>query len=391
MLEQPAPKPRLRSLYLYLTHECNQACAHCWINPKLEGRYRAELPSLDDYRRFIEAALPLGLDYLKLTGGEPLLRQEVRPLIAFARSHGIDVHVESNAMLVSAEHAEFFRRHEVQMSISLDAATAAVHDRRRGLAGAFERTLRAIGLLVAAGVPLTIVASVSRSNLGELVPILDLLTTIKGEAPLNFKINPIVPMGRAVKLSRRGETLTPPELLDLARYVTDVLTPRYRSHDVAITLQLEIAYFSIDSLIQGDGRGGLGHCGFLSLLSILADGSITFCGLGYAQPELVMGNVREDHDLPALWEGHPLLREVRHAVHGGLEGVCGECLFHPVCLGGCRAVALSAGGSLTASPVWCQSLYDAGLFPPSRLRHPERYPPVSPEQLGLARLETPTP
>jgi len=388
MQTQPSVAPRLRSLYLYLTHECNQRCAHCWINPKVEGRYQGRRPGLADYQRFIDTALPMGLDYLKLTGGEPLLRDEVGPLITFARSRGVDVHVESNAMLVTAEHAEFFKRNDVQMSVSLDASTAAVHDRRRGLPGAFERTLRALGLLTEAGVPLTIVTSVSRSNLEEIPPILDLLATVKRKSPLNFKINPIVPMGRAVKMGRRGETLTPPELLDLARFVTDELSPRYRRHGISITLQLEIAYFSIDSLLHGGGRGGLGHCGFLSLLSILADGSITFCGLGYAKPELVMGNVCDDYDLPTLWAEHPLLTDVRRYVHGELEGVCGECLFHPVCLGGCRAVALAAGGSLAASPVWCQSLYDAGLFPPSRLRNQETYAaaPAPPSSLvGAAR------
>jgi AdoMet-dependent heme synthase len=373
---QPDPPPPLRSLYIYLTHECNQHCGHCWINPTLEGRYCGRRPAFEEYRRFFDAAVPMGLDYIKLTGGEPLLRPEFRPLIEYAAAAGIAVQVETNGMLVTPEIAAFMKHHGVQTSISLDAATAAVHDRRRGLRGAFDRTMAAVEILGDAGVPVMIVTSISRSNLDEVPRILDLLVHLKRKAPLNYKINPIVPMGRAKHMERRGETLTPRELLDLAGSVTNDLTPRYRAHGIGITLQLEIAFFSIDNLIRGEGRGGLGHCGFLNLISILADGSITFCGLGYAAPELVMGNICEDYDLPELWRSHPLLAEVRRVVRGDLEGVCGECLFQPVCLGGCRAVALAAGGTLAASPVWCQALYDAGLFPASRLRDPAKLAPT---------------
>lgn len=358
----------LRSIYIYLTNECNQSCPHCWINPTREGRYEREPPELEDYYRFIDAALPLGLTYVKLTGGEPLLRRETYPLIEYARGTGVCVGLETNAMLVGRREAEFLRRHEVNVSVSLDGGSPAAHDRRRGLTGAFERTLRALELLTAAGVPLTVTAAVSRSNLSELPEILDLLRQLPRRARLDLKINPIVPVGRAQKLASRGDTLPPHELQELVQWVGDELIPRYCRQGIGIVLQLELAFFPIDSLARGMGSIGVGHCGFLNLISVLADGGITFCGIGYAVPELTMGDIRNPYDLPALWREHPVLCDVRHKVHHALEGVCRDCLFRPTCLGGCRAAALATSGSVAASPPWCQSLYDAGLFPASRLR-----------------------
>jgi len=363
--------PPLRSIYVYLTNECNQRCPHCWINPALEGRYEAEPPALGDYYRFIDRALPLGLDYVKLTGGEPSLRRETWPLIEYASTAGLIVGLETNAMLLGQREVEFLRRHRVQVSVSLDGSTAPSHDRRRGLTGAFERTLRALHLLSEAEIPMTITAAVSRSNIGELPHILGLLQQVKGRAALDLKINPIVPVGRAEKMGRRGETLEPHELMELVLMVGERLVPEARPHGIDVLLQLELAYFPIENLARGLGTAGVGHCGFLNLISVLADGSITFCGIGYAEPELTMGNIRGDYDLPGLWREHPLLTRVRDQVHHSLEGVCGQCLFHSLCLGGCRAAALAVHGSVAASPPWCQALYDAGLFPTTRLREPE--------------------
>jgi SynChlorMet cassette radical SAM/SPASM protein ScmF len=364
-----APPP-LRSVYLYLTNECNQHCIHCWINPALEGRSRGEKPALDNYRRFLDAAVHLGANFVKITGGEPLLREETFPLIEHVSRAGARAAVETNAMLVGHREAAAFQKHRVSVSVSLDGATAAVHDRRRGLPGAFERTWRAVKLMTSLKIPLTIVTAVSRSNRDEIRKVLELLRSLASEAPLILKINPIVALGRARALARQGDTLGPGELLDLVNEVCNDLRPWYQEHGIEIVLQLELAFFPIDSLLQGAGQAGVYHCGFLNLLSILADGSITFCGIGYEAPQLTMGNIRGDYDLPSLWSEHPILRQVRFNVRHALEGVCGDCLLQGVCLGGCRASALAMGGSLTASPPLCQSLYDAGLFAASRLREP---------------------
>jgi SynChlorMet cassette radical SAM/SPASM protein ScmF len=354
-------------MYIYVTDECDQRCPHCWIRPVREGHSSLTSPRLDQYFEFIDAARPMGLRYVKVTGGEPLLRRETFAIVEHSAQAGISSTIESNAMLVGEEQACFFRDHKVHIGVSLDGASPEVHDRRRGLIGAFERTMRAIRLMAATGVPLTVTCAVSRSNLGEIEKILELLSRVESRARIVFKINPIVPIGRARSMKRRGETLEPHELLHLAETVYEKLLPRFEPQGLKIMLQLEAAFFSVEGILNGLGKAGTRNCGFLSLISVLADGSITFCGIGYAQRHLVMGSIREEYDLPKLWNAHPLLTEVRRRVRHGLKGICGHCLFHPVCLGGCRASAVAVGGSLASSPPWCQALYEAGWFPATRL------------------------
>jgi SynChlorMet cassette radical SAM/SPASM protein ScmF len=360
--------PKLRSLYLYLTDECDQRCTHCWINPTTVGRSTSRPPSLESYQRFIDAAMPLGLRHIKVTGGEPLLSENAFPIIEHASSRELQCNIETNAMKIGVQEADFLSTHEVSVAVSLDGASAAVHEQRRGVEGAFDRTWRALELLAERGVNLTVITAVSRSNRDEIPKILELLRHLRRSGSITMKINPVFPAGRARALARRGETFSAEELLDLAAWFSDDLQPRYRRHGVGIILQLELAFFSIDALARGCGRTGAYHCGFLNLLSALADGSISFCGLGYETPSLVMGNIKNECDLADIWHNHKTLRKMRSILHSGLEGVCSKCMFRAGCLGGCRAGALAATGSERASPPSCQALYDAGLFPASRLQ-----------------------
>ncbi|HSR70193.1 MAG TPA: radical SAM protein [Acidobacteriota bacterium] len=360
--------PTLRSIYIYLTDECNQHCPHCWISPVLQGHSKVTRPSLEQYLQFIDDAVPLGLTYVKVTGGEPLLRPETLPIVGHASRLGAETTIETNAMLVGDKEVEFFAANGIHIGTSLDGSCPEAHDRRRGLKGAFRRTWRAVEAMTQAGINMTVTAAVSHGNLGEIDKILDRLRGIGGRrGKITFKINPIVPMGRAKFMKKRRETLYPHELLRLADRVGHELVPRYREDGLDIILQLELAFFPIHSIINAIGTSGAGHCGFLNLISLLADGSITFCGIGHEQRHLVMGNIRHGYDLRKIWEEEPLMQDVRRKVHRGLRGVCGSCLFHSVCLGGCRAAAVAVDGSLADSPPWCQSLYDAGLFPASRL------------------------
>ena len=66
-----------------------------------------------------------------------------------------------------------------------------------------------------------------------------------------------------------------------------------------------------------------------------------------------------------------------------LEGICGNCVLRQVCRGACRSNAYDVYGSLTAPAPNCQHLYEAGLFPESRMIDPRRATPYPPQQAAL--------
>ena len=71
-LDLPEGVPPLRAFYLYLSSSCNLACRHCWITPTLvNGKPDpGDVINVAALREAIAEAKPLGLNGVKLTGGE---------------------------------------------------------------------------------------------------------------------------------------------------------------------------------------------------------------------------------------------------------------------------------------------------------------------------------
>jgi len=97
-VELTAGVPSLRTFYVYLTSGCNCVCRHCWIVPEASATNLMLSPDL--LRRAIRQALPLGLQSVKWTGGEPTLRRDLVPLVeAMASTPGItEVSMTTNAL-----------------------------------------------------------------------------------------------------------------------------------------------------------------------------------------------------------------------------------------------------------------------------------------------------
>lgn len=358
---QETAAPVLRTLYIYMTEECNLSCSHCWIAAKREKTTKYQYPNLTEYVNLIKQAITLGLKRIKISGGEPMLRSDVYSLIEFASSNNINTMIETNGTLLDEEGVKILKRTKSQLAISLDGSSSAIHDRMRGTPGAFDRAMVGLELLQKHAVPVQIVTALSRMNVCELPGILDLATKMRERTPLTLKINPVIASGRAKKLSNRDELLGPEDLLWLAQKVELEYSVKYR---FPIVVQLEPAFHSLNYMLEG--RVGGGRCQFLNLLGILANGDVSFCGMGYSKPEFLMGHAR-GVDLVHLWrEARPLM-DARTRIPHELEGVCGKCIFKYTCQGGCRAYAIDKFGSITAPSPYCQSLYEHGHFPKNRL------------------------
>ena len=381
--------PPFRSIYIRLTDECNQHCPYCWASPVLEGRSTVKRPDLAQYRRFIDRAVPLGLSRVKVTGGEPLLRVETLLVLAHASRRGVATAIDTNAALVGEVEVDFFRRNRVHVGTSLDVCGPDGSDPRRGLRGALQRTWKAVKAMTRAGIDLTVTAAVSHGSLGEIDRILDRLAGIEGRrGRIAVKINPIVTLRRVSSMNKRREALFPHELLEFTNRVLRDLAPSYREKSLDIILQLESAFFPIGSMVQAVAASGARHCGFLNLISVLADGSITLCGIGPEQKHLIMGNIQRSYDLTRIWE-RALDAECQAARFPRPLRRLRKCLAQSDCLSGCRAAAVAAGASAAESPLWCQSLYDAGLFPASRLNDEsaKRYAEIAPSLQARFRQE----
>ena len=101
----------------------------------------------------IDAVAEVGRPVLVLSGGEPLMREDIFSLAAHARKKNLPVALASNGTLITDKIAEKIRDAGIRrVSVSLDGADAATHDGFRKLSGSFDLALAGLQRVRSAGV-----------------------------------------------------------------------------------------------------------------------------------------------------------------------------------------------------------------------------------------------
>ena len=350
-----SPSYLLSSLYIYLSDQCNLSCSHCWISPSFSQSATNGIP-LEHLKKTILEARTIGLQSVKLTGGEPLLYRDINALLTFLAGEGIAVIIETNGTLIDRRILETLRSCQVdQISISLDAATAKIHDEIRGVKGGFDRTLEGLRLLSEYEFDFQIIMTLQRKNSHEIEALVSLAKELGAGS---LKINHLVPCGRGEEVFRNRENLRPDELILLYQTVE---RERSSHGNLDVIFDLPVALRSIEDI----KRRGIIECNIMNILGILAGGDFSICGIGQTIDELRMGNLYQD-SIVDVWQNNRILIDLRESLPRQLKGVCGACLFKFQCLGACRANAYALNKDLYASYFLCQESYDSGRFPVSR-------------------------
>jgi SynChlorMet cassette radical SAM/SPASM protein ScmF len=361
VVEEIQYAPSLTQLYFYLTEGCNLACRHCWLAPKLDpAGDRYPILPMDSFISAITEAKALGLQTVKLTGGEPLLHPAFINMLDIVRREGLAVVIETNGVLITPEIAlaiaAFPNRY---VSVSLDGVDARTHEWVRGVKGCFHETLRGIQLLVQVGVQPQIIMSLMKTNAGQID---DMVRLAEDLGASSVKFNIVQPTARGEKLHESAATLRVEELVQLGQYVYLELAP---TTDLMLHFDLPLAFRPLSSMASGDGCG---ICGIFNILGVLPTGHYALCGIGEHIFELVFGEVGVD-SLADVWLSHPLLNLLRAKIPDHLMGVCQSCLMKTQCLGSCIAQNYYRSRDLTAPYWFCQEVYEMGLFPVSRLQN----------------------
>lgn len=166
----------VRDLRMSVTPRCNYACFYC--DPMREGaKDPVGTVSVEDVDVILAAAVQLGIESVRFTGGEPLLRRELPEMIALAkRKHGVpDVALTTNASVLARRLPDLLDAGLDRINVSLDAAEAEAFREATG-GGTIEQVWRGIEAAEAAGLtPIKLNAVVVRGiNDEQLVPLAEL-------------------------------------------------------------------------------------------------------------------------------------------------------------------------------------------------------------------------
>lgn len=159
-------------LWIYTNYDCNLRCTYCVAESSPRAPRRAL--GLTDVKRLVDEAVNLGFDHLYLTGGEPLILDEIYAMADYA-SQRIATTILTNAMLLKGRRLEKLRaiqRENLIIQVSLDGAQAEHHDPYRG-SGSWAKTTQGINRLLEGGFRVRLATTETPANCDHLEAICD--------------------------------------------------------------------------------------------------------------------------------------------------------------------------------------------------------------------------
>ncbi len=333
-----------------ITRRCNLKCVHCRSSSGLEVDGHPDF-SLDEAKRVIDDIVSYANPVVVLSGGEPLMRDDVFDIAKYGTEQGLRMCLATNGALVTEQTCVGIKESGIKMvSLSLDGATAEVHDDFRNQPGAFDGMINAAKLFKANNIPFLINSSFTVRNKEDIPAVYKLAKSLGATAWYMFMI---VPTGR-------GEDIME-ELIPQAMY-DELLEWHYEMEknedDILVRPTCAPSYYRLvlekkkadgDDFVRrelkfstGAGKGCLAGQ-VICLIDV--DGNVLPCSYF----PLEAGNVREQ-SFKDIWENSKLFHDMRD--FKAYKGRCGKCEYVNVC-GGCRARAYAMTGDYMEAEPFC--------------------------------------
>ncbi len=139
-----------RDLRISLTDRCSLRCTYCMPAQGLPWLPREELLTTPELLRVVRVAVDLGIEEVRLTGGEPLLRPDLVDVVAGIAELGVEVSMTTNALGLDKKAEALVAAGLTRVNISLDTLRPETF-RRLALRDRLDDTLRGIEAAAAAG------------------------------------------------------------------------------------------------------------------------------------------------------------------------------------------------------------------------------------------------
>lgn len=157
----------LRDLRISVTDRCNFRCRYCMPREVYGADWqflgRSDILSFEEITRVARIVTSQGVRKLRLTGGEPLLRNGLPELIRMLSAiDGVDIALTTNASLLAAQAPALVEAGLKRITVSLDSLDDATFRSMNDADFSVERVMEGIATASAAGLPVKINAVVKR-------------------------------------------------------------------------------------------------------------------------------------------------------------------------------------------------------------------------------------
>ncbi len=348
-----------------LLRRCNLTCKHCYAT-SADSEFRNELDTTEALG-VIDQLHEAGVRVLILSGGEPLLRDDIFQLADYASDKGFYVALSTNGTLIDEQNIERIAAADFDyVGISIDGLEA-VHDEWRQLKGSFAASMHAIDLCRARGIRVGLRTTLTQHNYPQLPALLELM---RAHDVQKFYLSHLNYSGRG-KRSRGADAhaqMTRDAMWQIfERAWQDVEAGRDTdfvsgNNDADAILLLQWAaerltaaqLAALEDMLRAWGGNASGA------------GIANIDNIGDVHPDTywwqhTVGNVRRQR-FRDIWldNPQPLLQQLRQHPRA-VGGRCGECRWLAICNGNTRTRAWAAGDLWAEDPGCYLSDAEIGL------------------------------
>lgn len=357
-----------------LTRACMLACKHCRAKA-IRKRHPDELTTEECFNVIDQLSEFNPKPLLIITGGDPLMRDDVTEIISHAAEKGFRVAIAFSGTEKATEEKlrELKEAGVARVAVSIDGSDEEKHDSFRGVRGTFRMSMMAIENAKKAGLPFQINTTVTRENVEDLPNIARLCLEL---GAVMWDVFFVVPTGRA-----KAEMMPTPQqfedvlcwLYDLSKKTGLNVKSSAATHLRRIELMRDRGempavgelYYRllerIEDFPEGEGivvAGGHGKSlstdGIRRAIGITDGRGMFFIShIGEVYPSgflpIVAGNVRNT-SLKEIYYSSEIFVNLRDPDR--LKGKCGRCEYRKIC-GGSRARAYAVHGDYLAEEPCC--------------------------------------
>ena len=318
-----------------ITSMCNLKCKHCMLNltPKNELDKQSICDLIDDW-------VDNGLLELQLTGGEPLLRNDITDIIKYARSKGLKVLVSTNGTLITEELSECLANSGAFIEISLDGSCARIHDSIRG-SGSFDKTITGIRVLKHYNNKIMIETVIQKDNYKDLENICELSYSLGAYRHLFHNL-------RIAKSCLLPLRLDRDEMIEAQRRVF-ALRNNYN-------MQIQPPYLPVDKYFEQKEKSLFDNkvfgCGALKFkCGVTSNGDMYPCLLFSGIEEFKLGNVHSD-SVKEMWNSDKATN-IYKMFNSKMPMNCEKCSAKNECDYGCRKVSYTFNSNCIEQDISC--------------------------------------
>lgn len=355
------PTPYLESVLWDITSLCNLKCTHCYVSDYSNQAKGKDLTT-DEAFSLIKEMVSMNIQEVSLTGGEPLMRKDLKEIISTIISNGIRLSaIFTNGIVVTQDFINFLKknipysRNKFCIRISLDGVTpksnAILRDGKENSAWIFSKTIEAIRKFVEAGYFVSVGTCVHRFNVHEIP---EMYSFMKKLGVSKWRLAVPKPMGSFLK-NRDSIMADWNDILEAYRKLIDLHLSEVKIIDDEQILPLRIGIENVfhtellSRTLNAFQKQDLACFYHKNHCSIKANGAVVPCGYF---DDIVTGNVR-NNGLKKAWE-NKIMQEIKHIKVSEVKE-CRGCKFLHYCGTGCRAVAKQINGTLfSKDPYACQ-------------------------------------